>query len=255
MKKKLVVKIGTSTLTAGSNRISYAKIEDLARQMLVLSDQYDIIIVSSGAIAAAKQFVDISKHHTYVNSKQAMAAIGQPKLMRLYDEVFGNFGLPVAQCLLTYTDFKNDIARQNTKNTIDKLLEYRYIPIINENDTVATDEIELGDNDKLSALVAGIVGADLLVIASDIDGLYDGNPHIKPDAKLISMVTNIDDIKIYAQEKESIHGTGGMTSKLNAAEICKNNRVPMWIVNGGIKNFIVLALNNEIPCTKFVFDT
>jgi glutamate 5-kinase len=195
MKKKLIIKIGTSTLTAGSNRISYAKIEDLARQILVLKKDYDIVLVSSGAIATAKQFVDINGDHKYLDSKQAMAAIGQPKLMRFYDEIFGSFGLCVAQCLLTYGDFKDKTAKANTKKTINKLLEFGYIPIINENDTIATEEIVVGDNDKLSALVAVITDADLLVIASDIDGLYDKNPHLSKDAKLIQEVKNLKSVK------------------------------------------------------------
>ncbi|MBK9734701.1 MAG: glutamate 5-kinase [Saprospiraceae bacterium] len=252
MRKKIVLKIGTSTLTVGTNRISYAKIEDLARQLVILQKDYDIVLVSSGAIAAAKQFTDIIGHNTYLESKQAMAAIGQPKLMRMYDEVFGSFGLHVAQCLLTYRDFVDETSKLNTKNTIQKLLEHRYIPIINENDTVSTEEIELGDNDKLSALVAAICHADILIIASDIDGLYDDNPHKNPNAKLIHQVTNIADIKAFANEKVSELGTGGMTTKIHAAEICVANKVEMWIVNGSKKDFIVSSLNGDFPFTKFI---
>lgn len=253
MKKKLIIKIGTSTLTAGTNRISYAKIEDLARQIVHLKKDFDIVLVSSGAIATAKQFVDINGDHKYLDSKQAMAAIGQPKLMRFYDEIFGSFGLKVAQCLLTYSDFKDRVAKANTKKTINKLLDFGYIPIINENDTVATEEIVVGDNDKLSALVAVITEADLLVIASDIDGLYDKNPHLNKDAKLIQEVKELKGIKGYAKEKKSSLGTGGMTTKIQAAEICREKKIEMWIVNGGGNNFLVEALEGKISFTRFRF--
>jgi len=251
MKKKLVIKIGSSTLTTSTDRISYAKIEDLARQIVALKEIYDIVIVSSGAIATARQFVNIRGHHKDVDSKQAMAAIGQPKLIRIYDEVFSSFGLNVAQCLMTYRDFEDTSAKLNTKNTIAKLLEHDYIPIINENDTVAIEEIVLGDNDKLSALVAVIIDADISIVASDIDGLYDHNPHVNKEAKLIKEVNNLNDVASYVEEKTSTLGTGGMTSKFEAAKICKQKNIEMWIVNGGRNNFIVDALNNRIPFTKF----
>lgn len=251
MKKKLVIKIGTSTLTAGTNRISYAKIEDLARQIVVLKESYDVVLVSSGAIATAKQFVDVAGHQKYADSKQAMAAIGQPKLMGIYDQIFSSFGLKVAQCLMTYRDFEDATAKKNTENTILKLLEHDYTPIINENDTVAIEEIMLGDNDKLSALVASIIHADLLVIASDIDGLYDQNPHLNANAKLIEIVTDLQSAKPLIEERDSGLGTGGMTSKIHAAEICQEHQIEMWIVNGGHNNFIVNALNGKIAFTRF----
>lgn len=251
-KRKLVIKIGTSTLTSGSNRLSYAKIEDVARQIVGLKDTYEIIIVTSGAIAAARQYVDLSGHTNYPDSKQAMAAIGQPKLMRVYDEIFESFGLHIAQCLLTYMDFDHDIARENTKHTITKLLEHGYIPVINENDTVANEEILLGDNDKLSALVAGIIQADILIIASDIDGVYTDNPHLNPKAEFIHLVQNPSEILSFAHEKTSELGTGGMTTKIHAAEICHRYGVEMWIVNGGQPSFITNALDGKLRFTKFL---
>ncbi len=251
MKKRLIVKIGTSTLTLGTDRISYAKIEDVARQIVTLRKEYDIVLVSSGAIATAKQFIDIRGYDKHVDSKQAMAAIGQPKLMRIYDEVFSSFGLKVAQCLMTYRDFEDETAKINTKNTVIKLLEHEYIPIINENDTVAIQEIVVGDNDKLSALVAVIVDADILIVASDIDGLYDENPHLHTQAKLIREVTDLEKIKPFAKDKQSDLWTGGMTSKIQAAEICREKKIEMWIVNGGRNNFLVDALQDKIPYTKF----
>ena len=252
MKKILVIKIGTSTLTSGSNRLSYAKIEDVARQIVGLKDTHDIIIVTSGAIAAARQFIDLSGHTIYPDSKQAMAAIGQPKLMRVYDEIFESFGLHIAQCLLTYMDFDHDIAKENTKHTISKLLEHGYIPVINENDTVANEEILLGDNDKLSALVAAIIHADILMIASDIDGVYTDNPHLNENAEFIDTVHKPSDIQQFANEKASALGTGGMTTKIHAAEICHKYGVEMWIVNGGNMGFITNALEGKIRFTKFL---
>jgi len=253
MKKKLIVKIGTSTLTQGSNRISYGKIEDIARQIVLLKKDYNVILVSSGAIATAKQFVDINGFHKQVDSKQAMAAIGQPKLMRIYDEIFSSFGLKVSQCLMTYRDFENVAAKVNTQKTIIKLLEHDYIPIINENDTVAIEEIVFGDNDKLSALVASVIKADLLILVSDINGLYDQNPHLNKEAKFIKEVTDLKQVVSFAKEKKSDLGTGGMTSKIQAAEICKENNIEMWIVNGGKNNFLIDALHNKILFTKFRF--
>ncbi len=251
-KKKLILKIGSSTLCAGTNRISYAKIEDLARQIISLQETYDIVIVSSGAIAAARQFVDISNGALKVDSKQALAAIGQPKLIGIYDEVFTSFGINVAQCLLVHRDFKSEVARTNVKNTIDKLLEFGFTPIINENDTVAVDEIVLGDNDQLSALVAVICDADLLVLASDIDGLYDKNPFSNLDAKLIEEVVDLETVKEYIDESKSELGTGGMMTKIQAAQICKEHQIEMWIVNGGKNNFLVDALGAQILYTKFI---
>lgn len=251
MKKKLIIKIGTSTLTAGTNRISFAVIENLARQIVELKDKFDIVIVSSGAIATARQFVEIKGFNKHVDSKQAMAAIGQTRLMELYDSIFSNFGLNIAQILLTYRDFENPTAKENTKNTIYKLWEADYIPIVNENDTVSIEEIVLGDNDKLSALVAAILGADLLILVSDIDGIFHRNPHLHPDAKLITHVSDLETIKPYVEEKESALGTGGMSSKIQAAKICMKNDVEMWIVNGQRPNYIINALNNTIPFTKF----
>jgi len=252
MKKKIVLKIGSSTLTNGTDRISYGKIEDIARQIVILKEKYEIILVSSGAIATAKQFIDIDGYDEKVDSKQAMSAIGQAKLMRIYDEVFGSFGLNVAQCLMTYRDFENETSKINTKNTIHKLLEHNYIPIINENDTVSIEEIVLGDNDKLSALIASITDSEILIIASDVDGLYDKNPHINKDAKLIEEVKDLEEINKFIEEKKSDLGTGGMTSKIEAIKICKNNNIEVWILNGDKSNFMLNAINGNISFTRFL---
>lgn len=251
MKKKLIIKIGTSTLTMGTNRISFAVIESLARQIVELKKDYDIVIVSSGAIATARQFVEIKGFNKRVDSKQAMAAIGQTKLMELYDDIFSTFGLNIAQILLTYRDFENPVANENTRNTINRLWEADYIPIVNENDTVSIEEIVLGDNDKLSALTATIMEADLLILVSDIDGIYNHNPHLHPDATLITHVSDLKAVEHCIEEKQSDLGTGGMSSKVHAAEICMKSDVEMWIVNGQYPNYIIKAMAGEIPFTKF----
>ena len=252
MKKKLVLKIGTSTLTGGTKLISRGKVEDIGRQILALREEYDIVLVSSGAIATAKQHININDPGKLVESKQAMAAIGQPLLMRIYHEIFADFGIRTAQCLMTYRDFENETSRTNTLNTITELIKYGYVPIINENDTTAVEEIILGDNDKLSALVATLINADLLVLASDIDGLFDKNPHIHQDAKLIPEINNIDEAKNLVEERDSEFGTGGMNSKLEAAMICQSQNIETWIVNGGKNNFVVDALAGKIDVTRFI---
>ena len=252
MKPIIVVKIGTSTLTAGTDRISRGKIEDIARQIVKLAPEYQIILVSSGAIATAKQFINIEGWQNLVQSKQAMSAIGQPKLMQLYSEVFSDFGLRIAQCLMTYRDFENEESRKNTRNTINELLKYNFIPIINENDTVAVEELILGDNDKLSALVASLLDTQKLIIASDIDGLYDKNPFLNAEAKLITEIYDLDNIVQYVEERNNGLGTGGMTSKINAAKICFESNVQVCIVNGGRQNFIQDCLEEKIPYTCFI---
>lgn len=252
MKKKLVLKIGTSTLTNGTRLISRGKIEDIGRQILSLRDEYDIVLVSSGAIAAAKQYINIKDAGKPIESKQAMAAIGQPLLMRTYNEVFGDFGIQTAQCLMTYRDFENETSRQNTLNTITELLKYSYLPIINENDTTAVEEIILGDNDHLSALVAVLIRADLLVLVSDIDGLFDKNPHLHADAKLIPEIRNIDEARGLVEERDSDLGTGGMNSKLEAAMLCQKEGIETWIVGGGRNNFLVDVFAGRALFTKIL---
>ena len=252
MKKKLVLKIGTSTLTNGTKLISRGKIEDIGRQILALRDEFDIVLVSSGAIAAAKQYINIKDAGKPVESKQAMAAIGQPLLMRIYNEVFSDFGIQTAQCLMTYRDFENETSRQNTLNTITELIKYSYVPIINENDTTAVEEIILGDNDNLSALVAVLIKADLLVLVSDIDGLFDKNPHLHADANLILEIKNIDEARSLVEERDSDLGTGGMNSKLEAAILCQKENIETWIVGGGQNNFLVDAFAGKIGFTKFL---
>lgn len=249
-KKRIVIKLGSTTLTKGTARISRGKLEDIARQINELKEAYEIVIVTSGAIAAAKHYIELHRGNP-VAVKQALAAIGQPVLMRFYQEVFNDYGLKIGQCLLTYRDFENELSRSNTIDTINTLIENGYIPVINENDTIATDEIKFGDNDKLGALTAVLLHADLLILASDIDGVYDADPKSHPDAKLILQVMNPDEIEHLQHGSISSLGTGGIKSKIEAARICKAHGIEMWIVNGSHDDFAIHALKGMVPFTAF----
>lgn len=249
-KKRIVIKVGSTTLTKGTARISRGKLEDIARQINELKDDHEIVIVTSGAIAAAKHYIELHRGNP-VAVKQALAAIGQPVLMRFYQEVFNDYGLKIGQCLLTYRDFENELSKSNTIATINTLIENGYIPVINENDTIATDEIKFGDNDKLGALTAVLLKADLLILVSDIDGVYDEDPRNNPKANLIHHVTNIDEIEHLENGSISSLGTGGIKSKIEAARICQTNGIEMWIVNGTNDDFAVNALKGLVAYTCF----
>ncbi len=246
----LVLKVGTSTLTRGTAQISRGKLEDLARQIVALRHEWQVVLVSSGAIAAARHQVELHGGSP-LEVKQALAAIGQPMLMRLYQEVFHDFGLQVAQCLLTHDDFTRPASRANTVNTLRTLLHNGYVPIVNENDTVATEEIHFGDNDRLAAHVAVLLGARLLVLASDIDGLYEQDPRTHADARLIREVRHPEEVRHMAGGAGTPWGSGGMRSKVQAAFICKEGGVEMWIVNGGEEDFLRKALDGRLTGTRF----
>lgn len=253
-KKRVLLKIGTNTLTKETNQISRGKIEDIGRQIAELNNDYEFVIVSSGAIAVAKQFVKLESTGGEINVKQALAAIGQPHLMRIFQENFRELGLLTSQCLLSYADFKREKSKENIVNTINVLLANNYIPIINENDTVATDEIQFGDNDKLAALTGVLIGADLVIIATNTDGIYTKN---SIDSDIKSTITEVRDLKELRNEiaeGKSSHGTGGMLSKIEAAEILRKEKIETWIVNGIGDNFILKAMNKQIPFTKILND-
>lgn len=253
-KKRVLLKIGTNTLTKETNQISRGKIEDIGRQIAELNSDYEFVIVSSGAIAVAKQFVKLESSGGEINVKQALAAIGQPHLMRIFQENFRELGLLTSQCLLSYADFKREKSKENIVNTINVLLANNYIPIINENDTVATDEIQFGDNDKLAALTGVLIGADLVIIATNTDGIYTKN---SIDSGIKSTITEVRDLKELRNEiaeGKSSQGTGGMLSKIEAAEILRKEKIETWIVNGIGDNFILKAMNKQIPFTKILND-
>ena len=249
-KKRILVKIGSNTLTKETNYISRGKIEDIARQIASLKNEYEFIIVSSGAIAAAKQFVKLEGNGKDINVKQALASIGQLHLMRIYQENFRELGLFISQCLLSYSDFERKESKDNIINTINVLLENDYIPIINENDTVATDEIQFGDNDKLAALTAVLLDVDLLIIATNTNGFYTKESIEKRTPKTITEVTDLNDLNKEISLEKSTHGTGGMQSKVDAIQIANKSNIETWIVNGLEDNFISNAINNKIAFTK-----
>lgn len=232
--KRVIIKVGTSTLTYSTGKLNLRRIEQLVRCLADLKNRgYDVVLVSSGAMGVGVGKLSLMSRPETVRGKQAVAAIGQCELMSIYDRMFAEYCQTVAQILLTKTDLETDEKKQNVTNTFDQLMEYGVIPIVNENDTVATEEIEFGDNDTLSALVAKLIHADLLILLSDIDGLYDRDPHKHPSAKLIPVVPEItDDIKASASGAGSRRGTGGMITKLIAADIATSNGCDMIIANG-----------------------
>jgi glutamate 5-kinase len=251
-KKRIVLKIGSNVLTRETDQISRGKLEDIARQIAGLKKEYEFVIVSSGAIAVAKQFVELESAGQPIKIKQALASIGQPHLMRIYNESFRELGLLTSQCLLSYSDFKQKESKENIENTINVLVENNYIPIINENDTVATDEIKFGDNDKLSALTAALIKADLLLIATNTNGIYTKESLKEDKTETILKSDNAIDLKMHISNSKSKHGSGGMATKVEAAEIAQLHNIETWIVNGLEDNFITNALEGNGSFTKIV---
>lgn len=234
-KKRIVVKLGTSTLTHKTGRLNIRRIERIVKNLADIHNAgHEIILVSSGAIGLGMAKLGLADKPKETPLKQACAAIGQCELMYFYDKLFSGYNLNVAQMLLTKYVLLED-RKQNVQNALRELLKYGVIPVVNENDTVAIDELELevGENDSLAATVATLGEADLLIIMSDIDGFYDSDPRQNPDAKLISVVNEIDDrIRALAGEAGTSLGTGGMKTKINAAQIANDNGIDMIIVNG-----------------------
>ncbi|WP_242082576.1 glutamate 5-kinase [Aestuariivivens sediminis] len=249
-KKRILLKIGSNTLTKETNNISRGKIEDIANQIAMLKNTCEFIIVSSGAIAVAKQFVKLESKQEDVFVKQALASIGQPHLIRIYQEIFREYGLLTSQCLLSYSDFKKDDSKTNIVNTINVLVNNNYIPIINENDTVATDEIKFGDNDKLGALTASLLEVDLFIIATNTYGIYTKDSLENHDPETISVVEDFKALEKQVVDSKSSHGSGGMQSKIEAARLAKKANIETWIVNGMEDHFMLNAFENKIPFTK-----
>lgn len=249
-KKRILLKIGTNTLTKETLNISRGKIEDIGIQVAALRDQYEFIIVSSGAIAAARQFVKLESNGKEINVKQALAAIGQPHLMRIFHESFHDLGLNTSQCLLSYSDFEKEQSRINIVNTINVLLANDYIPIINENDTVATDEIRFGDNDKLAALTACLVKADLFVIATNTYGIYTRESIASGELKTIREVLDLQVLNAEISQEKSSGGTGGMQSKVEAAAIARKAGIEIWILNGLEDGFLLKAFEGGSDFTR-----
>lgn len=234
-KKRVVIKVGTSTLTHRTGKLNIRRVEQLVKNLADLQNAgHEIILVSSGSIGLGMAKLGMGERPKDTPTRQACAAVGQCELMYLYDKLFSEYSLNVAQMLLTKYVLLED-RRQNVQNAIESIISHGVIPIVNENDTVAIDELELevGENDSLAATVAAIANADLLVILSDIDGLYDKDPRKNADAKLIPVVDEItDEIRKLAGGAGTSLGTGGMITKINAAEIAVSHGIDMIILNG-----------------------
>ena len=234
-KKRIVVKIGSSSLQhKETGDFDYTKLEVLVRELCNLRNQgKDVVLVSSGAIAAGKRAVRIDEKDNPIAVKQACAAIGQARLMMIYQKIFAEYNHVAAQILMTRNTIVDDLNRFNARNTFSELLKLGVVPIVNENDTVATYEIEFGDNDTLSAIVASLIDADLLILLSDIDGLYTDDPNRSEDARFISVVEQLDDDIMQMGKKStgSNVGTGGMSTKLSAAKIATCSGADMVIAN------------------------
>ncbi len=254
--RRIVIKIGTSTLTHASGKLNLLRMEKYARVLSDMRNQgKDIVLVSSGAVAVGMAKVGMAERPRALPHRQAMAAVGQSELMYVYDKLFSEYSNTVAQILLTRDVMEEPLRRQNAQNTFETLMEQGIIPIVNENDTVSTEELEFGDNDTLSAMVAKMVGADLLVILTDIEGLYDCDPKSNPGAEMIKIVDGIDDeTKQLAGGAGSRYGTGGMATKLAAGEIVAEAGIDMVIMNGADPYALCALLEGQPIGTLFVGD-
>ncbi|MCD5426038.1 MAG: glutamate 5-kinase [Methanosarcinaceae archaeon] len=256
--KKIVIKIGTSSINRDDGTLNHEFMNSIAKQVShILSLKKQVIIVSSGAIGIGLDVLKLKSRPLELQLLQAASAIGQNILMQEWNCEFKKYNLTVAQVLLTYESFSNRISYLNIRNTLSTLLDYNIIPIINENDFICLDEIEanFGDNDKLSAIVASKIEADLLIVLSDIDGLYDKNPKKNKDAKLIKLVRKITPgIESYGGKSTSMKGVGGMRAKIEAAKICGMAGCHMVIANSDIEDGIIRIINGEKIGTLFIAD-
>lgn len=250
---RIVVKIGTSTLAHPTGHLNIRRVEALCKVMSDIKNAgHELILVSSGAIGMGVGKLGLRQRPADIPTKQAAAAVGQCELMYFYDKIFGEYHHTVAQLLITGDDTKNERRHANFINTLNRLLELGALPILNENDTVATEEIVIGDNDTLAAIVAQSIGADLLILLSDIDGLYTADPHTHPDAQLLHRITRLDDsVRQLAGVSSSRQGTGGMVTKLRAAEICLSCGCDMVIANGNDPENLYRILDGQNIGTTF----
>lgn len=262
-KKRIVIKIGSSSLThPETGRLNLRKIEILVREISDLRNQgKDVILVSSGAIATGVAALGMSEKPKELRVKQACAAVGQARLMMIYQKLFSEYNQRAAQILMTKNTMVNNLNRKNAQNTFNELLSLGVIPIVNENDSISTYEIQslekFGDNDTLSAVVAALVHADLLILLSDIDGLFTDDPHTNPDAEFIDQVENLDDklLNMGKNTSSSKVGTGGMATKLTAARIASAAGVDMVIANGADFHVIHKITEGRKYGTLFVSET
>jgi glutamate 5-kinase len=255
-KKKIVVKVGTSLLAYENGKINLQRMEKLARVLADLSNSgKEVVLVSSGAVGVGVGMIGLDKKPDTLVMKQAMAAIGQVGLIRLYQKFFDEYNLTVAQVLLTRDGIENSLRRKNARNTLNQLIDMGIIPVVNENDTVITDEIEFGDNDTLSAAVATLIQADLLLILTDTDGVFTADPHIHHSAQKVPKVMKAsDDLKDVDLNGSSKMGSGGMVTKIAAAELCREHNVDVVIANGKDPATIMDVLDGKDLGTFFVSD-
>lgn len=252
-RKRIVIKVGSSSLTSYHGEISHRKLEKLADEVVAIKDAgHEVVLVSSGAVAAGYRKLGCLERPTALPEKQAAASIGQGLLMESYSQLFMSNGYVASQILITRSDFLDEVRYKNVRNTLNVLLERGIIPIVNENDTVTVDRLKFGDNDTLSAKVASIVEADQLIILSDIDGLYDGHPGLNKNAKLIEQVNKITpEIEAVAGDSESSVGTGGMRSKIEAVKIALASGIPTFLGNASKEEIVVNALSGKARGTYF----
>lgn len=252
--KRIVIKVGTSTITYANGKRNFSQIDRLAREISDLQNQgKEMILVTSGAVAVGVDRMGLPGKPKTIPGKQAAAAVGQGVLMHTYEKFFADYGQIVAQVLITKTEAIDRHRYTNTRNTFMELMRQRVIPIVNENDVVALDELKIGDNDNMSALVAGIVDADLVIILSDVDGLYTANPQTHPDAVIVPDVAEITpEIEASAGGVGSARGTGGMATKIQAAKAATSSGIHLVIASGTEKNAITRVLQGEELGTLFV---
>ncbi|MBR2452633.1 MAG: glutamate 5-kinase [Clostridia bacterium] len=255
--KRVVIKVGTSSLTYETGKLNIKKIESIVRVISDLKNRgIQVVLVSSGAVGAGVGKLNLTEKPSDTRKKQALAAIGQATLVSMYDRFFSEYGHSSAQVLLTKFILDDPERYQNTKNTFETMFEYGVIPVVNENDVISTYELEFGDNDTLSAYIAELVEADLLILLSDIDGLFDKNPTTCSDAKIIPIVNKIDEtIYSVAGGAGSRRGTGGMLTKLKAAEIATSKGIDMIISNGAYPERIYDIFDGKQVGTLFMGHT
>ncbi len=250
--RRVVVKVGSSTLTHETGHLNIRRIETLVKVLSDLKNSgKDIVLVSSGAVSAGVAKLGLSERPHSTAEKQATAAVGQTELMKIYAKFFSDYGITVGQILMTRDVFENDEGRAHVENTFESLIGLGCIPIVNENDSVATEELNFGGNDYLSAYVSLVCHADILINLSDIDGLFDSDPRKNENAKLISRVENIDDVISLAGGKGTERGTGGMTAKLESARLVTGAGIPMFIMNGHDPEILYRLLDGEHVGTYF----
>ncbi|KKM11188.1 gamma-glutamyl kinase [Clostridiales bacterium PH28_bin88] len=252
--RRLVVKVGSSSLTHRTGKLNLGQLERLVRELADLVNQgKEVVLVTSGAIGAGMGRMGFTKRPKTMPEKQAAAAVGQGLLMHMYEKLFSEYGYTVGQVLLTREDVADRKRYLNARNTLITLLQYQVIPIVNENDTVVVEEIRVGDNDTLAALVAGLVDAELLVLLSDIDGLFTGDPRLDPDAVVIPELEEITpEIERLAGGAGSTLGTGGMGTKIHAAKMAMSSGIPMVIANGSREGALRRLLAGEPVGTLFL---